>query len=253
MISYVRTYAKSGNPSGQFSAFGNNLGNITLDFNYAGPTQFMIQGVYTCVNLTTVSQKKSMPVALFQTLDAYIDFMIAILTPNKERAQVGMLKYYICYFPQSNISEEYFETFSDYYNREFGPVLEQAEKSAQSVGIKTTLSIFESPVPSNPNSLNTQTPASPVCPLTLITSFSPTSGKEGDIITLEGDALQFVKTITVAGSLVDKRTLQFINTKKIKFSVPPRVGALPVSGPIQITSSSTPNPINSTTNFTYTA
>jgi hypothetical protein len=253
MISYVRTYAKSGNPSGQFSAFGNNLGNITLDFNYAGPTQFMIQGVYTCVNLTTVSQKKSMPVALFQTLDAYIDFMIAILTPNKERAQVGMLKYYICFFPQSNISEEYFETFSDYYNREFGPVLEQAEKSAQSVGIKTTLSIFESPVPSNPNSLNTQTPASPVCPLTLITSFSPTSGKEGDIITLEGDALQFVKTITVAGSLVDKRTLQFINTKKIKFSVPPRVGALPVSGPIQITSSSTPNPINSTTNFTYTA
>jgi hypothetical protein len=164
-----------------------------------------------------------------------------------------MLKYYICFFPQSNISEEYFETFSDYYNREFGPVLEQAEKSAQSVGIKTTLSIFESPVPSNPNSLNTQTPASPVCPLTLITSFSPTSGKEGDIITLEGDALQFVKTITVAGSLVDKRTLQFINTKKIKFSVPPRVGALPVSGPIQITSSSTPNPINSTTNFTYTA
>ena len=253
MISYVRAFANSGDSNGNFKAFGHNLGNITLDFNYAGPTQYFVQGFYSCMNLTTVKERKSLPIALFQSLDSYVEFMAAILTPNKARASGGMVRYYVCYFPQSYISEEFFDKFRKFYAEQFGPIFTQAEQSANSLGIKSNLEIFDPTIPPGINNQNTTAPAPPVCPITLITSFSPTSGKEGDIITLIGEALQFVRSVKVAGSQVDIRTLQFINNEKIKFSVPPRTGPLPVAGPIQITSSSTPNPVTSTTNFTYTA
>ena len=253
VLSYVRTFSKSGDASGQFTAFNYNLGNITLDFNYSGPTQYFTQGFYTCVNLTLTGGKKSLPIALFQSIDDYIDFMVAILTPNKPRIAAGMIKYYVCYFPQASIEESFYDKFRGSFENEFGPVFVEAEKSANSLGIRSDLAIFDPPTPFGTNNQNTTAPAPPTCPLTIISSFNPTSGKEGDIITLEGQALQFVRSVTVAGASVDPRTLQFINSQKIKFSVPPRVGALPVSGPIQLISSSTPNPINSTTNFTYTA
>ena len=118
-ISYIKTFQENSSTKlGNFYAVKNNLANISLSFDWGeSVSQFSTDRFYTCVNITTnPSKSSSEPIAHFESLDSYIKFMEGRLKENKERIiRLGLAKYYVCFWPASNISEEYYNSnFSEF-------------------------------------------------------------------------------------------------------------------------------------------
>ena len=223
LLSYVRTYSTPGKEGGNFVAPNYNLGKITLDKqlpnlpaieNFAGET-------YSCIQVDTVQKQSPYPVARFATLDKYIDFMSALLQNNVQRILSGqIIQYYCTSFPSQNISNEYYEQKQSDFLAEFLGIFEQALFSANAQGLVTDFRIDPTATAGAPNNLNTTQQNLPTCPVTTLDTLTPSDGTVGTIITINGTNLEYVRTLKVGTVNVDLRSIQFISSNKIKFSIP---------------------------------
>jgi hypothetical protein len=110
-MSYLKTFQQnSSSKLGEFNAWNNNLGMISLDVEWGSQTT-QLSTTYSCVkSKSNPSTNISHPVTHFDTLDSYVRFMGARIEPNIPRILTGGLaKYYICDWPGSNVSSEYYD------------------------------------------------------------------------------------------------------------------------------------------------
>ena len=232
-ISYIRTFQTDSNSKvGSFNGWDNNLGTISLDMDWgASSTKFQTQ--YSCINIrTNPSTSSSTPIVHFATLDDYINFMVGRLMNNVDRIlDIGLTKYYVCYWPKSNVSPEYYDNHIGDYTK-VKTSFYNALASAVDVGlINVDGSIkFKNKIKNTDNSGKTPnvTPTpSPIpqtvgqiCPPPVVNTFSPSAGYTGTIIQINGRNFESVKSIKVIDKFVDLKDITILNDQTIRFVLP---------------------------------
>jgi hypothetical protein len=213
MICYVKTFE-----SGQFKGFNNNFANIVLTTNdYGESVSYFSKNKYSCLNISNLTpEKTSQPIAHFDNITNFLNFMVARLRPNLQQiinptTGIGLTKYYVCNWPiQNTITSDYFnqnlsqyseleKTFNAAYSSAglFGLPVENAKEiqkndKTQQTNIKNANSGKTNPQ----NNLNTTTPTV-TCPPPTITSFSPLTGISGTILTIVGKDLDQITGVTI--------------------------------------------------------
>jgi hypothetical protein len=248
MICYIRNF----NTSQQtFVGYNNNYANVTLTTNYGYSSGFFSSNKYSCVNIPNATGKPTaQPVANFDTIGTFLDFMISRLSENVDRVLndstgLGVAKYYVCYWPVSNVSEDYYNShLSDY--KELQATVKSAYKSASQAGLnvdsvkksrdanaKQNKKIVEANagIKTPLNNLNTKKPITVSCPPPLISSFSPLTGVRGTIITITGNNLDEVTGVTI-NNVLTTTGITILNDTKISVVVPYSITTVAQSNPI---------------------
>jgi hypothetical protein len=253
MISYVRAYSKSLSDTGQFSSWDYNYGLITLDKDNYSQTENFIQNSFFCVNTKTLGGIKQLPAARFRSLDSYLTFMRNVIGSriNEIQDQGGILKYYVTSFPVDSMSSEEYEKDKQRYLKEFTPLFNAAALNAAQNGLRGAVVVEEPAKPQEPQSQGNTPAPTPTCPPTTVSSYSPLTASTGTIITINGTNLEFVRKIEVDGQPVDIRSIQFIGTTKLKFSVPSFGGVPGLQYNITLESYNNTGPITLTPPLTY--
>ena len=237
-ISYIKTFQENSSTKlGNFYAVKNNLANISLSFDWGeSVSQFSTDRFYTCVNITTnPSKSSSEPIAHFESLDSYIKFMEGRLKENKERIiRLGLAKYYVCFWPASNISEEYYNSnFSEFqrtrdtFTRSLASAV-QVGLTSKNNSIKLDKTNKESDkleaIAKSLLDTSTPTPIPPndgqLCPPPEISTFSPSAGFKGTIVQVNGRNFESVESITVIDKVIDISQIKVFNSQTLQFSLP---------------------------------
>jgi len=243
-ISYMKTYQKDSNTSvGTFNAWNNNLAILDLEMSYGGQIS-QLQRTYSCINITSnPSTSSSKPVAHFASLDAYINFMSGRLTANVNRIlDIGLAKYYVCFWPKSNITPEYYDSHIGEF-KQTKDTFYKALKSATEVGLTNADKVidFKTAIKNaeakgrTPGVTPTPTPL-PVlsgltCPPPIINTFTPLSGNTGTIIQINGRNLASVSAVTFSSQVTPQQPQQifekvlakditFLNENTLRLSIP---------------------------------
>jgi len=232
-ISYIRTFQTSSNTNdGTFNGWNNNLGTLSLTVDWQGQVS-LFGKKYSCVNIkTNPSISSSQPIIHFESLDNYITFMAGRLRANVDRViQLGLAKYYVCYWPVSNISEEYYNNNIDEF-KQTRETFTKALSSAGTVGLSSVNESLEYKKTMDDDAKNGKTPGvtptpSPIppnegqtCPPPVVSTFSPSAGFTGTIVQVNGRNFESVKSITVAGQNVDINNITVFNTETLRFILP---------------------------------
>ena len=162
-----------------------------------------------------------------------------------------MIQYYCTAFPSSQVDLQYYQNNVGLFESRFRKIFEQALLSANKMGFVTDFRLSPSQVSGTTNNQNTTVPNPPACPPTTITSYSPLTGRTGTIISLSGTNLEYVREIEVGPNRVDLRTIEFINSNLIKFSIPRVVPNVPGQLTIRLRTSGSSQPVIATPNFTF--
>lgn len=251
VLSYMRTFSVAGDPKGQFVAYDNNFGNITLDKTISNSlTQDFVPNIYSCIITKTVAGEKSLPAAKFLGVNEYLKFMVGLITPRISQITNGVLEekiieYYCTAFPSAQVTLDYYEANIDRFLGLYSKIVDQALQSAKRLGFRIDIATSSNQVGTNPPTII------PSCPPTVLSNFTPTTGRIGDIISLSGTNLEYIRTITVGTTPVDLRTVQFISTNKIKFSIPQIVSTPPQQLQISVTTTGNLNPVVAPGLFTF--
>ena len=263
MICYVKTFNVD-----KFYGFNNNFANVELTTNdYKSSVLYFSPKKYSCLNVPNLTPNEtSQPIANFDSVSKFLQFMIARLTPNIERIfsdsnNMSILKYYVCNWPvEDTISETYFdENLSEFrklektFNMAFDSagdanlpvdVSKELKKNTQEKLKKTEQE--NNGIVNKPNNLNTTT--IPVtCNPPTITSFSPLTGVSGTILTIVGNDLNTVTDITFNNTIVTN--FNIINNFNISVIVPSINTATKLEFPIIVNGKNGDE--TSLTNFTY--
>jgi len=214
MICYAKTFPQGGT---KFYGYNNNYANVTLTTDYGASGGFFSPKKYSCVNISNITGKPtSQPIANFDTIGKFFDFMISKLSANvnriiNETTGLGINKYYVCYWPVSGVTEAYYDSHVSEF-KTLQDTFDKAFKSAGDFGLNvestTQLKIANANqkkkiaktyagVVTPPNNLNTTTNVVPSCPPPTITSFSPLTGASGTILTIVGKNLDEVTGMTI--------------------------------------------------------
>ena len=205
-ICYVSSFR-----GGKFYGYNNNYANIVLTRNYGGSSDYFVNRKCSCVNIPSTGSETSQPMAIFESIDKFIDFMIIRLARGVGRifgtTGLGIEKFYACNWPTENFKpEQYDSTLSQY--KDLRENFNKAYTSAGASGLNVSLSkeqkaksasqtnVNKLPTPTA-NNLNVTTNVVPSCPPPILTSFSPLSGVSGTIITIRGENLNTVTGITI--------------------------------------------------------
>ena len=236
MICYVKTFE-----SGKFNGYNNNFANITLTTdNYGDSVGYFSPQKYSCLNISNLTpEKTSQPIAHFDDITKFLDFMIAKLRPNLQQiinpnTGIGITKYYVCNWPiQTEITSDYFDQNLNQYSR-LEKTFTEAFNSAGTYKLpidetKEIKKINQNQInkikdknsgKTNPqNNLNTTTNIVPSCPVPTITSFSPLTGTSGTILTIVGRDLDQITGITI-NNVTTSSNLTLINEFTINVVVP---------------------------------
>jgi hypothetical protein len=154
------------------------------------------------------------------------------LFENKERIlRLGLAKYYVCFWPKSNISEEYYDSnFLEFQRTR--DTFTKSLASAVQVGLisknnsirldktnkesdKETSSPSVTPTPSAIPPNDGQT-----CPPPVVSTFSPSAGFKGTIVQVNGRNFESVKSITVIDKVIDISQIKVFNPQTLRFSLP---------------------------------
>jgi hypothetical protein len=263
-ISYVRTFQTASNQkAGSFNGWNNNLGTISLTEDWYASSADFLQS-YCCVNVkTNTASSSSQPMAQFASLDKYINFMYSRLYKNEDRIlQMGMAKYYVCYWPKNNVDPAYYDShIADYalVKETLYKALDSAveagittvDKSKELKGeIKKTEDKGKSPGTTPTPPVVTPLPGN-ACPPAVITTFSPTVGVVDTIVQINGLNFEKTKEIKIGNTVVPIKNVTILNPQTIRFTVPTvGTGLVKVSNKITITTDD--NSITTSTgNFTY--
>lgn len=254
-LSYVRTYSVPGQDGKEFKGTSFNFADITLDKPIGGVVKDFEKEVYTCKSIRRSDDSYiSLPTARFANIGKFLDFMGGLLSPRVNQIlSGGMIEYYCTAFPSTGISLEYYKNNQAEVEARFLPIFEQALLSANARGLTTDFRLTPTQTAGTTNNLNTTTNALPQCPQTSVTDFTPKSGPTGTIISLSGTNLEYVREINVANVLVDPRSIVFVDSRKIKFSIPALTLTPPINVTIQIRALGNSQPINVTPTFTFTS
>lgn len=243
-ISYIRTFQSDANTKvGTFNGWNNNLSTIALDMDWGGQVS-QLQKTYSCVNLkSNPSTSSSQPIAHFTSLDSYINFMSGRLAANVSRIlDIGLAKYYVCFWPKSNIQPEYYDTHIGEF-KQTKDTLYKALSSAvdagltnvdKSVQLKETIKKTEKKG-STPGVTPTPTPlpvlSGVTCPPPVINTFTPLSGNTGTIIQINGRNLASISAVTFSSQITPQQSQQifekvlskditFLNDSTLRLSIP---------------------------------
>jgi hypothetical protein len=263
-ISYVRTFQTASNQkAGSFNGWNNNLGTISLTEDWYASSADFLQS-YCCVNVkTNTASSSSQPMAQFASLDKYINFMYSRLYKNEDRIlQMGMAKYYVCYWPKNNVDPAYYDShIADYalVKETLYKALDSAveagittvDKSKELKGeIKKTEDKGKSPGTTPTPPVVTPLPGN-ACPPAVITTFSPTVGVVDTIVQINGLNFEKTKEIKIGNTVVPIKNVTILNPQTIRFTVPTvGTGLVKVSNKITITTDDN-STTTSTGNFTY--
>jgi hypothetical protein len=262
-ISYIRTFQVSSNTKlGKFYAWNNNLATLSLDVNWGGQVS-LLPRTYSCINVkTTDSKSTSLPITHFSSLDDYVRFMAGKLRARVSeilQPGMGLAKYYVCLWPQKSIDLDYYDQNKPRFAQTEQTFFE-ALASAVRVGLinadgSTKLKEDIKKDTNNSTAPNVTPTPSPVvgCPPPAIKSFSPSAGYIGTIIQLNGTNFESIKSITVAGQVVNLSTVRVFNPQTLRFTLPDIIipsGQNLVQGKIVITTDSgvSETPLNFTFN-----
>jgi hypothetical protein len=234
-ISYARSFEKISNSNaGEFNGWSNNLASVSLDIDY-GATSTLFLKPYSCVNVqTNPSTNISLPLASFSTLDTYITFMRDRLINNIDRVlDIGLVKYYVCFYPQKNVSPSDYDKNIDEY-KTLKRTMEKALTSALSKGVEVATKEIVADLlnqinetdnkGSSPGVTPTPSPIPPLpgqsCPPPVISSFSPLSGNTGTIVQLNGRNFNGVKSVKVNGVEVGMTGITVFNDSTMRVITP---------------------------------
>ena len=232
-ISYIRTFQPDATTKiGSFNSWNYNLCTISLETNLSGQVS-QIQKTYSCVNIkTSPASNSSQPIAHFASLDSYINFMSGRLTNNIERIlNLGLVKYYVCYWPTTNIQESYYDSNIGTFKQtkdtmyealasalnagltdpnlsiEFKNKIENTESKGKTPGVTPT----PSPIPPN---------IGQTCPPPVVSTFSPSAGYTGTIVQVNGRNFESVKSIKVIDKVVELKDITVFNKETLRFVLP---------------------------------
>ena len=261
LLCYVLTFNKD-----NFYGYNNNFASVALNTYWGASTQYFIQKQSSCVKLpNSLGVPTSQPIANFESLDKFLDFMITRLTPNIRRiyfgengnAPLGLAKYYVCYWkPPSdgipNITETYYDENFDSFEVLYD-TLAKGYKSAASVGLdfesariaanKQSQQIANG-VTGATNNLNTTKLPPPTCLPPTIVSFSPLTGVTNTILNITGTRLENVTAVTI-NNVTTTTGITINSSVNIVVLVPfsnttvPQNNTIVVSGPYGSSASST--------------
>jgi hypothetical protein len=235
LICYVKTFE-----SGKFNGYNNNFANITLTTNDYGESVFYFtKNKYSCLNISNLTpEKTSQPIAVFDTITKFLQFMISRLTRNLERftdefLEYGITNYYVCEWPvPTGVSQEYFTNNLSQYKK-LDETFQTAFRSIPDVKLpvdvaqklnktnKNQLKSIENTnkgITNSPNNLNT-TSVTVTCPPPTINTFSPLTGISGTILTIVGDNLDQVTAVTI-NNVTTTNNITIINKFNISVIVP---------------------------------
>lgn len=234
-LCYLKTFEKD-----KFNAFDNNFVTVTLTENLS-PSDSLFLRTYSCVN---TSQNKSEPIANFESLETFVDFMVSRLTPNINLIlQVGLLQYYVCSWPKSNISQDYFLTNITQYNKIKDKLYEGFQSAvnvglvnqleAENIGLSVELSYKRAET--KPGVTPTPSPQpNATCPPPTINSITPLTGSTGTIVQINGTNLLSTTAITYNNVFADFKNVVIYNDQTIRFSIPPTTQPLPQTAKIVV-------------------
>jgi hypothetical protein len=230
VLIYAICYANTFNQN-TFVGYNNNFANVPLTNNYNDNSGFFSSKKYSCVNIPGLTDKTPQPVANFDNIDRFFDFMISKLRKNVNRVfgenAIGITKYYVCYWPVSNITESYYDSHLSEFTK-LDATFRAAFKSAGPAGLnvesvtqaraddakqKKKTAEANAGVTPKPNNLNTTTNVVPSCPPPTITSFSPLTGVSGTILTIVGNNLDEVTGATINNVLTTTGITIFSKTR----------------------------------------
>jgi hypothetical protein len=206
-ICYAKTFKDT-----KFYGYNNNFANVTLTTDFGINSDYFSPRKYSCVNISNSTDKPtSQPVANFNTIGDFFDFMISRLSPNVDRVfigekKLGIARYYVCYWPVSNVSVDYYDSHLDEYKK-LDETFDKAYKSLGDVGIlsgTTATTVTSTTVPCLPPT---------------ITSFTPLTGTSGTILTIDGTDFDGVTGITINNVLTTTGITVF-NSSKLSVVVP---------------------------------
>lgn len=165
--------------------------------------------------------------------------MVSRILPNTDLILlIGLKKYYTCFWPVNNVSEQYYETNKNEF-AQIGVVLEKGVLSAISAGLCTreeaiTLGLTKKEQEeqnienqNNVGELNV-TISLLDCPPPLIQSFYPATGSTDTRIQVNGFNLLSTTGITVNTVEVDVSSIEIFNDETLRFSVPQFPQEIPV-------------------------
>jgi len=243
-LSYIRSFKKtSKSGSGMFYGWNNNFATISLDKNWNG-LNLTLDKAYTCIKSTSnASTSQSLPVVHFSSLEKYVRFMASKLTERVPQIlEIGLAKYYVCYWPENNISPEYYDANESKYDLT-KETLKAAINSAISVGLssledskdlKATIrlsrnrstsgtpgtSSLTQTIQGNINLISEAITLGNYCPPPTIKSFSPTAGYTGTIVQVSGSSLSTTSSVKIIGVEVPKKDITVFSDSMLRFIVP---------------------------------
>jgi hypothetical protein len=155
--------------------------------------------------------------------------MAGRLRGNVDRViQLGLAKYYVCYWPVSNISEEYYNNNIDEF-KQTRETFTKSLSSAASVGLSSVNEFLEYKKTMDDDANNGKTPGvtptpTPVtgqtCPPPVVTTFSPSAGYTGTIVQVNGRNFESVKSIKVIDKVVELKDITVFNKETLRFVLP---------------------------------
>jgi hypothetical protein len=138
-ICYVRSFQGTGSKP-LIAGWNNNFAAVTLDIDY-GNSNIYFTKKYSCLEVQAgespaKSNPNTLPIANFESIDKFIDFMVSRLSPNVQRIQqIGIPKYYVCYWPINNVTPEYYESNKNLQFKKLLVTFDEAYASATGLGL----------------------------------------------------------------------------------------------------------------------
>ena len=241
-MSYMRSFQKSSNSGvGEFNGWNNNFATISLDTDWGGLITTLTKR-YSCIkSKTNPTTSASLPVVHFDNTEKYIRFMSGRLGPRtKQILEIGLAKYYVCFWPESNISSDYYDSHTDEF-KQTKDTLYAALTSAVKVGLssldnskdlKADIKITEQKgIKKTSGTSSTSTTSGTggtsgvaaldlTCPPPSITSFSPLAGYDGTIVQINGNNLSTTNSIKLIGVEVPSKDITVFSDTRVRFIVP---------------------------------
>ena len=219
ILCYIQTFQQN-----QFYGYNNNFINLPLTNNYGTPgSTFFKSKTYSCVSIKTLANEQlSLPIANFDDVDKFLDFMISTLSDNVEKvfgtqtvSGIGIVKYYVCFWvgAYENVPESYYDSHLSEFKELQGKVDKGIKSALKDAGFnidsitqvrkedkkqKEKIANTYAGITTPPNNLNT-TIVPVICVPPTITSFSPLSGISGTIVSIIGKDLDQVTGATING------------------------------------------------------
>jgi len=247
-ICYVRSFQGTKDKP-LIAGWNNNFAAVTLDIDYGDGNNYFTKK-YSCLDVQAgespaKASPNTLPIANFE-VDKFIDFMVSRLTPNVQRIQqIGLPKYYVCYWPINNVTPEYYESNKLKQFEKVNITFDEAYLSAQSLGLQlldgtypkgvsavsplvsATIGLTPTVTPTHTltptptrGTVPPPTPTPSSCEKPVIISFTPTFGGPNTILTITGKYLQSTSGVTINNVKVINGIIKSSDGTKLTVTVP---------------------------------